>query len=309
MRRPTVSQTASAASSRPGSSSTGRAPAKPSAAVSPGASASPCTATRASRASTCTLVSLRPAPVPPMATMAVGVLGRQRDVEPAPRLVEAHGAAAPLDVGRHQARRRADDCAAAQRQDAHARLAHGDAGQAGGGEGGEIERTQPVAGAAQRQAGLAIAAGRQHAVARIDGDQRLGAGGALLHRVEGRDAVGAGRHGLARLHPRRHPRQQRRRIAAGAERQIGGERPAVGQRGGRAGRAGAATSAASVRPAAGVTSSVRGVTGFTSASISPSTSASGVRREIQLQGFAIGGHGGDLAGARRGVSRGGKSRG
>ena len=46
------------------------------------------------------------------------------------------------------------------------------------------------------------------------------------------------------------------------------------------GRAGATASAASARPAAAVTSSVRGVTGFTSESTVASTSASGVSRVI-----------------------------
>jgi hypothetical protein len=47
-----------------------------------------------------------------------------------------------------------------------------------------------------------------------------------------------------------------------------------------AGRAGAMASVASVRPAAAVTSIVRGVTGPTSPSIINSASASGVSREI-----------------------------
>ena len=55
MRRPTVSQPASAASIRPGSSSTGRAPTKPSAVVSPGAMPMPWNATLPMRASVRTL--------------------------------------------------------------------------------------------------------------------------------------------------------------------------------------------------------------------------------------------------------------
>ena len=70
MRRPIVSQPASAASIRPGSSSTGRAPTKPNAVVSPGAMPMPWNSTRPARASVRTLASLRPLPVPPMATTA-----------------------------------------------------------------------------------------------------------------------------------------------------------------------------------------------------------------------------------------------
>ncbi len=51
-------------------SNTGRAPANPNAAVSPGEMAMPCASTRPSRASACTAASRRPLPVPPMAMIA-----------------------------------------------------------------------------------------------------------------------------------------------------------------------------------------------------------------------------------------------
>ena len=76
---------------------------------------------------------------------------------------------------------------------------------------------QPLAGVAQRNGRIAVAAGRQHAVAGIDGDQRLGAAVGHLHRIERRHAVGVGRHRLAGLDALRRLQQQHRRIAAGAE--------------------------------------------------------------------------------------------
>ena len=138
---------------------------------------------------------------------------------------------------------------------------------------------QPLAGATQRNARIAVAAGRQHAVARIDGDQRFGAALGHFHRVERRHAVGAGRHRLAGFdalrrassaapaRSRRHPACRRRQAPS---------RPAKPWP--QLGRAGAVASAASARPAAAATSSVRGVTGFTSESTIASTSASGVSR-------------------------------
>ncbi len=111
----------------------------------------------------------------------------------------------------------------------NARLAHPDARQAGGGEDGEIGQPQALAGTPQRYRRIAIAARRQHAVTRIDGDKGLGAAGRHFHRIEGGNAVGIGRHRLADFDTLRQMRQQRGRIAAGAQGLVGGDRPAVEQ--------------------------------------------------------------------------------
>ena len=161
MRRPTVSQTASAASSRPGNSSTGRMPTNPSAAVSPGVSAMPCTARRALARQ-----RLRARVVAAAAGAAdgddgVGAFRRQHAAEIAAGLVEPRRAAAAFDIGGHRARGGDDDAAAAQRHHAHARLAHGHARQTRGGESGKIGGAQALAGMAQRNARIAVAARRQ----------------------------------------------------------------------------------------------------------------------------------------------------
>ncbi len=125
MRPPSVSQTASAASSRPGTTSTGRCAIVPNAAVSPGISPTPWNATPPEPRERADAAIARSAPAAADHDDGVHALeaerafqadriGRRRDDDPA---LGADGA-------REQAHDRFDDAVAprARRGDAHARL-------------------------------------------------------------------------------------------------------------------------------------------------------------------------------------------
>ena len=61
----------------------------------------------------------------------------------------------------------------AHRHDAQPRPARADLAHAGASQSGKIDGAQALAGAAHRHGGIAVAAGRQHTVAGIDGGERL----------------------------------------------------------------------------------------------------------------------------------------
>ena len=135
--------------------------------------------------------------------------------------------------------------------------------------------------------GVAVAARRQHAVAGIEASKASAPPAAFFTASNGATLSVSGRHRLPGFDALTAVRQQRGRIAAGAQacrRRRAPSRPAAPSP--PLGRAGADASTAKVRPAACATSRVRGVTGFTSASISPRTSAKRREAPDQLERFA-----------------------
>ncbi len=197
---PIVSHPAMAASIRPGSSSTGRLPLMPNAAVSPGEIAMPCATTRPLRASVCTLASLRPLPVPPMAmTASAAVSASAAARSPALRRV---GAAARVQRARQQIADGVehDVGIGARLHQADPRLAHQHLLLAGHRQHGEIEIVEPPSGAGDEIAGAQIGAAREHAVA----------GGRRRNRLE---AAAAARrwHRAGRRHPCPAAARRRRR--------------------------------------------------------------------------------------------------
>ena len=127
----------------------------------------------AGRASVRTLASLRPLPVPPIATIASASSALQRVVE---------AAALAQQPRRRRSTARAESCAAAAISGVVAhrhRRAHAARAPApdspGAGERGNVDSAQALAGTPHRLAGVAVAAGRQHALAVADRGHRLGA--------------------------------------------------------------------------------------------------------------------------------------
>ena len=284
MRRPTVSQPASAASIRPGSSSTGRVPTKPSAVVSPGVMPMPWNcdpADAGQRAHARVVASAAGAADGDDGVGAVVVQrGFERDVAGDRRSPLSASMALAISVAAPRM-----IVARAGAHDAHARLADQHALDA---ERGAAAPRRSGAAARRRAAARSPAVGvgvrRQHAVAGRDRGERRGLAAAHLHGVERGHRVGAGGQRVADI-----DRGAARATAAPAHRSwrrcvsVGAHRIAVAQRErglGMAGRDHRRRRRASARAPCAKASS-RGATGPTERSKLASTSASGVSRAIR----------------------------
>ena len=129
----------------------------------------------------------------------VSTLRRHRNVETAATVIEARNPSAALDISRHQTSRCADNAAAAHGQNANARLAHRDPGNASRRKRSQVGDAQALAGAPQRDRGIAVSPGRQNSIAGIDDDKCFGSAANNLHRINGGNTVGAGRQRLPHL--------------------------------------------------------------------------------------------------------------
>ena len=158
-RRPTTSQTLSAASSRPGRSSTGLAPTKPSAAVSPGRDCHAMNRKPSFARQDLHAVVVAAAARASNRDNRVNAFRRHRDVETAATVIESRNPATAFDIRHDQPGRRVDNAAATHRQHANARFAHRDPGDAGRRKGREVGDAQALAGTPQRNCRVAVAAG------------------------------------------------------------------------------------------------------------------------------------------------------
>ena len=199
--RPSTSQTASAASIRPGRMRTGRDPTRPNAAVSPGAIAMPCASTRPARASVWTLRSFVPLPVPPITTMA-SASARPRAVARSSRVASARlnklraiGDERARDHRRCGVEHGVGGCAGAH--EVNARRADRHALDPGRRQHREIDGAQPRAGLEQDGAGADIALRRQHAFAGRDLSLNLVPAILLDHGIGQCHRVGSGRQRVA----------------------------------------------------------------------------------------------------------------
>ena len=270
----------------PGSSSTGRAPTNPNAAVSPGETAMPCASTAAEPRQCSHAVVVASA-----AGAADGDNQRRLLVSRAPlrairRLAEAALPPA-VDNGANEHRRRAASISGVLRRaaadDANARRADRHLLNAGRGHDGDIDGAQSLAGAAQRRARRRIAAGGQHALARRDRGDGLGTIAAQRDGIERQHRIGA-----ARATARRHRCAAASTATAPAHRDRRRRSRRLPRRNRRATRSDAAavaaatTSSASVQPrACAKRRRCCGSTAPTRASMSASTALSGVRRVMR----------------------------
>ena len=185
------------------------------------------------------------------------------------------------DVDGDQPRRRGNDGVVTQRKHVNARGANAQLGNSRGGQHREIDRAQLLAGAAQRQLAVAIAARRQDPVAGSDDGKRFGAVAGLLS--PRRTAPRSRSLPASAVPPRCAPARSATAPARSRRRRASSRRRAPSRRSAPALVAAArlpTTSAASTRCKASPGATLRGATGFTSRSISASTSASGVSLAI-----------------------------
>ena len=233
------------------------------------------------RASVRTLSSLRPLPVPPMATTMSALSSFS-----AASSVMSSVTATPLsavDGAGNQRRGAANDVARAGAHHAHARLADQHALDAERGEQRHVDPAQARAGQPQLKPGGRVGVRRQHAFAGRDRGERR----RLARRASARRRAPPPRRRRPASH-RRCRRAPARATAAPARRSWRRASRRSARHSRRAARAPpwdgprrSPRSAASVRPSAFDTASSRGSTGPTDRSKLASTSASGVSRAIR----------------------------
>ena len=167
----------------------------------------PCASTRPTPASACTLASLRPLPVPPMAmTASLSPSASASSRSPAVRRATQPRAARARAIRSAAASSRASGPGRAVHQP-DARLAHQRTRLSGHGEHRDIETVQPPSRLRDEAASPEIALRGQHAVAGGCRRQDLEAAAAADDRIERNDRIRARRHAHRRR--RRGPASQR----------------------------------------------------------------------------------------------------